>query len=244
MIQLVPAIDIIEGKCVRLSQGDYARQTTYGGSPADVARCFADAGVSRIHLVDLEGAKVSQPRNLRTLEAIANAVQGRMKLEWGGGLKQENHLRSCFDAGCTDAVIGSTAAAEPDVFETWLMAYGPDHIVLGADVRGGKIAVKGWQEDSQLGIEDLVGRFIKKGLSQCIVTEISKDGMLSGPATDLYCKLKAQWPSIAWTASGGISGMNDIEELNSKGIDRVIIGKAYYEGHITLNDIEKWSRNE
>lgn len=243
MIQLVPAIDIIEGKCVRLSQGDYARQTTYGGTPADVARAFADAGVSRMHLVDLEGAKVSQPRNLRTLEAIAEAVQGRMRLEWGGGLKKEADLRSCFDAGCTDAVIGSTAAAEPETFEAWLMAYGADHMVLGADVRGGKIAVKGWQEDSALSIEDLVGRFSLKGLSQCIVTEISRDGMLSGPATELYCALKAKWPSIAWTASGGISGMKDIEALNDKGIDRVIIGKAFYEGYITLKDIEKWSQN-
>ena len=244
MIELVPAIDIIEGKCVRLSQGDYGRMTSYSGNPADVAKAFADAGVGRLHLVDLEGAKVSQPRNLPTLEAIANALDSRIRLEWGGGLKTEDHLRSCFDAGCTDAVIGSTAAKEPATFETWLEKYGAESIVLGADVRKGRIAVKGWQEDSELGIEELVERFSRKGLKQCIVTEISRDGMLGGPATELYVKLKERWEGIVWTASGGISSFKDIEELDSKGIDRVIIGKAFYEGYITLKEIEQWSRNE
>ena len=244
-ITIVPAIDIIEGRCVRLSQGDYAKGKTYDGRPEDVARGFADAGVERIHLVDLEGAKVSSPRNLGTLEAIANALADKgIRIEWGGGLKKDEDLKSAFSAGCTDAVIGSVAVAKPELMKQWLGIYGGESIVLGADVRNGRIAVKGWQEDSCMTIKDLVESFVPSGLTQCIATEISHDGMLAGPAASLYSELKAQWPDILWTASGGICSMDDIAELDSRGIDRVIVGKAYYEGYITLKDMEKWSRNE
>ena len=240
MTQIVPAIDIIQGRCVRLSQGDYARTKVYEGDPQEVAKAFADCGVGRIHLVDLEGAKLSAPRNLDTLEKIASALHGRVRMEWGGGLKREEDLRSAFSAGCTDAVIGSTAAGQPELFLRWLENFGGEAIVLGADVRDGKIAVKGWQESSSLTIEALVERFLPYGLQQCIVTEISHDGMLEGPAAPLYERLCAKWPSIAWTASGGVSCMKDIEDLAAAGIPRVIVGKAYYEGRISLKDIENW----
>lgn len=244
-ITIVPAIDIIGGRCVRLSQGDYAKGKTYDGRPEDVAKGFADAGVERLHLVDLEGAKVSAPRNLSTLEAIAGALaNSNIRIEWGGGLKNGGDLKSAFSAGCTDAVIGSVAVAKPELMKQWLGVYGGGSVVLGADVRNGRIAVKGWQEDSCLTIKDLVENFVPSGLKQCIATEISHDGMLEGPAVSLYSNLKAQWPDMIWTASGGISSMDDIAELDFRGIDRVIVGKAYYEGFITLKDIEKWSRNE
>jgi len=239
MTQIVPAIDIIESKCVRLSQGDYNRTKVYEARPEDVAKGFADAGVTRIHLVDLEGAKVSAPRNLKTLEKIASALSG-IRLEWGGGLKTEQDLRSAFNAGCTDAVIGSTAVKEPELFASWLKTFGGEAIVLGADVRDGKIAVKGWQESSEMTIDSLVERFLHYGLTQCIVTEISHDGMLAGPATELYKRLLAKWPNIAWTASGGISCMRDIEVLSQAGIPRTIVGKAFYEGRISLKEIADW----
>lgn len=243
MTTIVPAIDIIEGKCVRLCQGDYSRSKVYSGSPEDSAKAFADAGVRRIHLVDLEGAKVSSPRNLLSLERIARATDG-VRLEWGGGLKTESDLHSAYDAGCTDAVIGSTAVREPELFRKWLEKFGGEAVVLGADVREGFVAVNGWQENSSVRIEELVEKFADSGLTQCIVTEISHDGMLQGPATELYEGLLSKWPSIAWTASGGVSSMKDIEALSKAGIPRAIVGKAFYEGRITLKDIEKWSRKE
>lgn len=242
MIQIVPAIDIIEGRCVRLSQGDYDQKKVYDGKPEDVARAFADAGVRRIHLVDLDGAKKSAPVNLKTLESIANKVND-VELEWGGGLKEENHLRSAFDAGATNAVIGSTAALQPELFEQWLGIFGGKKMVLGADVRNGKIAVKGWLEEAAMGIDDLCDRFLPFGLEESIVTDISKDGMLQGPSTGLYTTLQSKYDGITFTVSGGISSMEDIQNLNDLGLRRVITGKAFYEGRISLKDIEKWSLN-
>ena len=240
MIKIVPAIDLIDGRCVRLTKGDYVTKKVYDGSPADVARSYADCGVERIHLVDLDGAKTGSPKNLRTLEAIASAVS--CELEWGGGLADDEALQGAFSAGATHAVIGSVAARKPELFGSWLSKYGA-RMILGADVREGRVAVAAWQDSIALGVEDLVSRFLPFGLQECIVTEISRDGMLQGPASALYVRLQRQFPQLSFTVSGGISGMNDIRALNALKLRKVIVGKALYENRITLEDIRSWSQS-
>lgn len=238
MIELIPAIDIIGGRCVRLSQGDYERQTTYDAEPADMVKRFADCGVKRVHVVDLDGAKAAQPENLPTLEKMAG-VNG-VSIEWGGGLKTETAVRQVFDAGAAYAIVGSVAAKQPDLFTTWLNAFGAERMVLGADVREGKVSVSGWQEDLNLGIEALIDTFQPHGLRQVICTDISRDGMLQGPSFDLYTQLQAAYPDIDFTVSGGISSMDDIRRLNSLNLRKVIIGKAIYEGRISFKEIETY----
>ena len=232
MIEIIPAIDIIEGKCTRLSQGDYATQKNYGGDPAEWARAFAGCGIRRLHLVDLEGAKASTPQNLRTLEKIAGL--GLLKLEWGGGIKDDDALASVWNAGADWAIIGSIAAKEPGRMQGWLQTYG-GRIILGADIRNGKVAVSGWLEDSGIGLDSLIESF--KGLEQAIVTDISRDGMLQGPAFDLYKGLQTRFPALKTIVSGGVSSMDDIRRADSMGLPGIIVGKAIYENRITLNDI-------
>lgn len=236
MIELIPAIDLIGGECVRLSQGDYGKKTTYGVTPADMARRYADAGISRLHLVDLDGAKASHPENLHVLEEIARL--GLMKIEWGGGIKSDAHLKDVFNAGADYAIIGSVAVKEPDLMSGWLAEYGGERIILGADLRDGNVAVSGWMEHSQLTIDDLIRHFQPAGLKSVICTDISRDGMLQGPNTELYTSLSRRYEDIIFTVSGGISSMSDIETLDSLGLPRVIIGKAIYEGRITLEDLD------
>ena len=237
MIRIIPAIDLIEGRCVRLTRGDYFQKKVYDGSPVDVARSYADCGVERIHLVDLDGAKAGGPKNLATLEAIARAVS--CELEWGGGISNDAALEAAFSAGATHAIIGSVAALHPERLEGWLRQYG-DRMILGADVRDGRIAVAGWQDSVALGIEDVVSRFLPFGLQECIVTEISRDGMLQGPASSLYVQLQRDFPEVSFTVSGGISCMADIRMLDALHLRKVIVGKALYENRITLKDIELW----
>ena len=240
MIQIIPAIDLIDGRCVRLTRGDYLQKKVYDGSPADIARSYADAGVKRIHVVDLDGAKAGEPRNLKTLESIAKAVS--CEVEWGGGLSGDEALEGAFSAGATHAVIGSVAAQHPERFDAWLKQYGA-RMILGADVRDERIAIAGWQDSVALGIEDLVSRFQPLGLQECIVTEISRDGMLQGPAASLYVRLQRQFPEVSFTVSGGISGMTDIRMLDALHLHKVIVGKAIYENHISLEDIKSWSQS-
>ena len=240
MIQIIPAIDLMDGRCVRLTKGDYGQKKIYDGVPADLARQYADAGVQRIHLVDLDGAKAGEPRNLKVLEAIASAVS--CQLEWGGGIAYSEALQAVFDAGATHAIAGSVAALKPELFEQWLQRYGA-RMILGADVRGGRIAVRGWLEEAPLSIEDLVRRFLPLGLEESIVTDISRDGMLQGPSTELYQRLQSAFPELSFTVSGGISSMEDIRSLDKAGLQKVIVGKAIYEERITLKDIALWSQN-
>jgi len=240
MIQIIPAIDLIEGRCVRLTKGDYGQKKIYDGVPADLARQYADAGVKRIHLVDLDGAKAGEPRNLKVLEAIASRVD--CELEWGGGIAHTEALESVFSAGATHAIAGSVAALKPELFEQWLQRYGA-RMILGADVRGGRIAVRGWLEEAPLSIEDLVRRFLPLGLKESIVTDISRDGMLEGPSKELYVRLQSAFPALSFTVSGGISSMEDIRSLDKAGLQKVIVGKAIYEERITLKDIALWSQN-
>ena len=240
MIKIVPAIDLIDGRCVRLTRGDYGQQKTYDGSPVDVARSYADAGVERIHLVDLDGAKAGAPCNLGTLEAIAGAVS--CELEWGGGIGTTEALKSVFDAGATHAIAGSVAALKPSLFEQCLDLYGA-RMILGADVRDGRDAVKGWLEEAPLTIDQLVERFLPRGLRECIVTDIARDGMLQGPSIGLYTHLQTAWPGVVFTVSGGVSSLEDLRALDALGLKKAIVGKAIYENRITLKDILLWSQN-
>ena len=240
MIQIIPAIDIIEGRCVRLSKGDYDRRKVYDAQPLDMARAYEDAGVKRLHLVDLDGAKAGGPQNLATLEQIATRTG--LEIEFGGGIKSDEALRAAFDRGATYAIAGSIAAREPEIFEQWLVAYGPERMILGADLRDGKVSVSGWLEDMDLTIDDLIARF--SAVTQIICTDISRDGMLQGPAFELYTELQGRYPAIDFTVSGGIGSMADIERLNEEGLRKVIVGKAIYENRITLKQIERWSLSE
>ena len=241
MIEIVPAIDLMEGRCVRLTRGDYRQKKVYDASPLEQARQFADAGVKRIHLVDLDGAKAGKPCNLPVLEAIAAAVP--CELEWGGGIGSSDALSAVFGAGATHAIVGSVAALQPSRFEEWLSLFGA-RLILGADVRDGRVAVKGWTELSAFSLEELIGRFEPQGLRECIVTDISRDGMLGGPASALYERLQQDFPALSITVSGGVSGMDDIRALDALGLRKAIVGKAFYEQRITLKDIALWSQNE
>ena len=240
-IEIIPAIDIIEGRTVRLSQGDYARTKVYDASPVDMAKRYADCGIRRIHVVDLDGAKSSSPKNLRTLEQMA--VGANVEIEWGGGIKSEESLRALFDYGATYAIVGSVAAREPMLFAEWLVRFGGDRMVLGADVRDGKVSVNGWQEDLAVTIEELVDGFLGQGLSQVVCTDITRDGMLQGPADELYVGLQERYPAVDFTVSGGIGSMADVERLSERGLRKVIVGKAIYENRITLKEIEQWLLN-
>ena len=240
MISIIPAIDLIDGRCVRLTRGDYSQKKVYDGNPADLARSYADCGVKRIHLVDLDGARAGAPHNLKTLEQIAKAVD--CELEWGGGIKDDAALEAVFSAGASHAIVGSVAALQPEVFTGWLGRYG-ERMILGADVRDGIVAVKGWLEAAPVGIDELISHFRPAGLKECIVTEISRDGMLQGPAAALYVRLQRDFPDLSFTVSGGISSMADIRMLDALHLGKVIVGKAIYENHITLEDIKTWSQS-
>lgn len=238
MIKIIPAIDIIGGRCVRLSQGDYGRQTNYPVSPLEMAKRYAEAGVRRLHLVDLDGAKAGEPKNLNVLREIAES--GLLRIEWGGGIKSREALDAVFAAGADYAIIGSLAVKQPELMEKWLADLGGERIILGADIRDGKVSVNGWLEDSEFSIEQVINRFIPFGLKEVICTDISKDGMLSGPSTNLYLSLAKTFPDITFTVSGGISSFSDIEELEQRGLPRVIVGKAIYEGKISLDRIKEY----
>jgi len=252
MIRIVPAIDLIGGRCVRLTRGDYATKKVYDASPVETARRYADCGVQRIHLVDLDGAKASRPCNLSVLEQIAAAVS--CELEWGGGIATTDDVERVFSAGATHAIVGSVAALQPERFEEWLSRWG-SRMVLGADVRqteaagaagleGWRVAVKGWQEEAPLSLDAILRRFAGRELREAIVTDIGRDGMLQGPTTGLYVRLQAAFPQVTFTVSGGVSSMDDIRALDAAGLQKAIVGKALYENRITLKDIALWSQKE
>lgn len=245
MIRIVPAIDLIGGRCVRLTRGDYATKKVYDASPVETARRYADCGVQRIHLVDLDGAKASRPCNLSVLEQIAAAVS--CELEWGGGIASSEDLAQVFDAGASHAIIGSVAALQPERFEEWLSRWG-SRMILGADARQTegrwRVAVKGWQEEAPLSLDAILRRFAGRELREAIVTDIGRDGMLQGPTTGLYVQLQAAFPQVTFTVSGGVSSMDDIRALDAAGLQKAIVGKALYENRITLKDIALWSQKE
>lgn len=235
---IIPAIDLIDGKCVRLTQGDYARKKEYSKDPLEMAKEYEDCGIRRLHIVDLDGAKAKRPCNLAVLEKIAGATS--LDIEWGGGIKDSSALRSALGAGAGRIICGSIAVDDRWEFTSWLSAFGPSRIILGADVREGKVATHGWLKDSGLSLEELMGWYVPEGLSQMICTDISKDGMLQGPDFEFYTALMQSWPSVDVTLSGGISCMEDIVKADESGLHSVIVGKAIYEGRINLKEIESW----
>ena len=241
MIEIIPATDIIGGQCVRLTQGDYASRKTYFRDPLEAALRFEEAGVRRLHMVDLDGAKASGPRNLAVLERVASHT--KLEVQYGGGIKSREALRSVFDAGASRAICGSIAVREPESFADWLTEFGPERLILGADIRDGAAAIHGWLEKTTLSATELIGQFLPQGLSQVICTDISRDGMLCGPSATFYAGLQNSFPDVEITVSGGISGMKDIAELDRCGLRSVIVGKALYEGRITLKELELCLRN-
>jgi phosphoribosylformimino-5-aminoimidazole carboxamide ribotide isomerase len=240
-IEIIPAIDIIEGKCVRLNQGDYAQKKIYNENPLEVARMFEDAGIRRLHLVDLDGAKASHIVNHNVLEKIASNTN--LIIDFGGGLKTDNDLKIAFESGAKMITGGSIAIKSPDVFMSWIEKYGAEKIILGADAHNEKIAVSGWQETTDADIFSFIEEWNKNGISKVISTDISRDGMLTGPSTDLYKKILNCTPDIYLIASGGVSSMDDIHELDNAGIPAVITGKAIYENRITIKELEEYIVN-
>lgn len=238
MIEIIPAIDLIEGKCVRLSQGDYTQKKVYNENPVEVAKMFEDAGIKRLHLVDLDGAKAHHIVNHKVLERIATATN--LTIDFGGGLKSDDDLRIAFEAGASMVTGGSIAVKNPEVFATWFQKYGADKIILGADVKDEMIAVTGWTETTSLELIPFLDSYISNGISKVICTDISKDGMLEGTSIELYRKLLGEFPDLYLIASGGVSSLRDIELLEESRVPAVITGKAIYEGRFSLKDLSPW----
>lgn len=235
MIELIPAIDIIDGKCVRLTKGDYNQKTVYNDSPADVARQFEDMGFKRLHVVDLDGAKSKHIVNDHVLKAITDATN--LKVDFGGGLKTDDDLKKAFEAGASMVTIGSIAVTKPELFLSWLEQYGADKLILGADVRNGKISINGWKEDSAEELLPFLKQYVDHGVKNVLCTEISKDGTLQGPAIELYRQIMDAYPTLHLIASGGVGSTDDIRNLNESGIPAVVFGKAFYEGKINIEEL-------
>ena len=235
MIELIPAIDIIDGQCVRLTKGDYDQKTVYRDSPAEVAKEFEQIGFKRLHVVDLDGAKSKHIVNDQVLQAIT--TETNLTVDFGGGIKTDEDLEKAFAAGASMVTVGSIAVTNSELFIGWLSTYGPERMILGADVRHGKISINGWKEDSEEDLLPFLKKYIDAGVRNVLCTEISKDGTLSGPAIDLYQKMMAAYPQLHLIASGGVSSIDDIKALDAAGIPAVVFGKAIYEGRIDLNQL-------
>ncbi len=242
MIELIPAIDIIDGKCVRLEQGNYNLKKEYSANPVEVARQFEEMGVQRLHLVDLDGAKAGHVVNLAVLEKISEKTS--LYIDFGGGLKTDEDVRSVFNAGAEMVTAGSIAVKNPDLVREWIGIYGPGKIILGADVNKGMIAIQGWQVETSHELFDYLETWIKHGIMKTVCTDIAVDGMLTGPSLNLYKKLRDAFPELEIIASGGVSGMKDITELEKAGIQAVIFGKAFYEGKITESEIRNYLKGD
>ena len=238
MIELIPAIDIIDAKCVRLVQGAYDKKTVYSDNPLDIALGFEEMGVRRLHLVDLDGARAGHVINLRILEEISS--QTGLVIDFGGGVKSREDLLKVLESGASKVTAGSIAVRDRDMVEGWIREFGPESIILGADVRENKISVNAWQEDTSMDIFEFIEGYREAGARQVICTDISRDGMLSGPSNRLYKELHERFPDMQIIASGGVSGMTDILELEKSGVTGVIFGKAYYEGRISGEEIMKY----
>ena len=238
MIEVIPAIDIIDGKCVRLTQGDYGKKIIYNEDPTEVAKEFEGAGIKRLHLVDLDGAKQKQIVNHRVLEKIANSTQ--LIIDFGGGIQSDIDIQKAFDFGAKMVTGGSIAVKNQEMFLGWLEKYGPERIILGADAKNEKIAISGWQEATEVSIFDFIGEYLKKGIVYTISTDVAKDGLLQGPSFELYENMQSQFPKLNIIASGGVSQLSDLEILDEMGIFGVIVGKAIYEGRISLKELKKF----
>ena len=237
MIELIPAIDIIDGKCVRLTKGDYDQKTVYG-NPIDMAKEFERIGYNRLHVVDLDGAKSKHIVNDAVLRAII--TETNLTVDFGGGIKTDEDLEKAFAAGASMVTVGSIAVTNPDLFMGWLEKYGAEKMILGADVRHGKISINGWKEDSDEDLLSFLEKYVNAGVKNVLCTEISKDGTLSGPAIDLYRQVMDAYPALHLIASGGVSSKEDIIALDAASIPAVVFGKAIYEGKINLKELWDW----
>ena len=237
MIELIPAIDIIDGQCVRLTKGDYDLKTVYRDSPAEVAKEFEKLGFRRLHVVDLDGAKSKHIVNVDVLRRITTETS--LMVDFGGGIKTDEDIEKAFEAGASMVTVGSIAVTQPDMFIGWLNKYGTDRMILGADVRNGKISINGWKEDSSEDLLPFLRKYIDAGVKNVLCTEISKDGTLAGPAIDLYKEVMEAYPELHLIASGGVSSKEDIKALDAAGIPAVVFGKAIYEGRIDLRELKE-----
>lgn len=241
MIELIPAIDIIDGQCVRLTKGDYDQKTVYRDSPAEVAKEFEQLGFKRLHVVDLDGAKSKHIVNSPVLSRITTETQ--LTVDFGGGIKTDEDIEKAFAAGASMVTVGSIAVTQPELFMGWLAKYGADRMILGADVRNGKISINGWKEDSTEDLLPFLKKYIEAGVKTVLCTEISKDGTLQGPAIELYKEVMAAYPQLHLIASGGVSSIDDIRALDAAGIPAVVFGKAIYEGRIDLKKLGEVRRS-
>ena len=238
MIELIPAIDIIDGQCVRLTKGDYDQKTVYRDSPAEVAKEFEQKGFKRLHVVDLDGAKSKHIVNDEVLRRIT--TETNLTVDFGGGIKTDEDIEKAFSAGAAMVTVGSITVTQPELFMGWLEKYGADRMILGADVRNGKISINGWKEDSAEDLLPFLRKYIDAGVKTVLCTEISKDGTLQGPAIELYKEVMTAYPTLHLIASGGVSSIDDIKALDRAGIPAVVFGKAIYEGKINLNELWDW----
>lgn len=238
MIELIPAIDIINGQCVRLTKGDYDQKTVYRDSPAEVACEFEKIGFQRLHVVDLDGAKSKHIVNSAVLHHIT--TETNLKVDFGGGIKTDTDIETAFANGAQMVTVGSIAVTNPDLFISWMEKYGAERMILGADVRNGKISINGWKEDSQEDLLPFLRQYIEAGVRTVLCTEISKDGTLQGPAIELYTQVMEAYPELHLIASGGVSSFADIQALDKAGIPAVVFGKAIYEGKINLKELWDW----
>jgi len=238
MIELIPAIDIINGQCVRLTKGDYDQKTVYRDSPAEVACEFEKIGFQRLHVVDLDGAKSKHIVNSDVLHHIT--TETNLKVDFGGGIKTDTDIETAFANGAQMVTVGSIAVTNPDLFISWMEKYGAERMILGADVRNGKISINGWKEDSQEDLLPFLRKYIEAGVRTVLCTEISKDGTLQGPAIELYTQVMEAYPELHLIASGGVSSFADIQALDKAGIPAVVFGKAIYEGKINLKELWDW----
>lgn len=237
-MQIIPAIDIIDGKCVRLTQGDYDQKKIYNENPVEVAKSFEDAGFARLHLVDLDGAKAGKVANWKVLENIASNTD--LTIDFGGGVKKHEDVELVLNSGASFVTVGSIAVKNPDLFLHWLDQFGAEMFLLGADVKDEKIAINGWLETTDIDIYAFLEKYVAAGIQQVFCTDVSKDGLLQGPSIDLYKKIVQRFPEIFFIASGGVSNMHDIEELNAIGCKGAIVGKAIYEGKIQIAALSKF----
>lgn len=240
MIEIIPAIDLIDGKCVRLSQGDYNEKRVYNENPVEVARTFEGAGLKRLHLVDLDGAKAKKIVNINVLEAIA--ANTSLTIDFGGGVQSDEDIRKAFDAGASMVTGGSIAVKNAEIFSSWIETYGAEKIILGADCRDRKISVSGWEESTSLDVFSFISGYTQKGVNKVVCTDISKDGMLQGPSIELYKDILAKFPDLYLIASGGVGCFQDLLDLEQAGLPAVILGKAIYENRITLKELASFNR--
>lgn len=240
-MEIIPAIDIIDGKCVRLTQGDYSQKKEYASDPTEVAKKFEGAGIKRLHLVDLDGAKARKIINARVLERICQATS--LQVDFGGGVQSDVDISLAFSMGAKQVTGGSIAVKKPDLFTAWLDVYGGSKLILGADAKNRKIAISGWEETTEMDLIDFIKGYQAKGIQYVICTDVAKDGLLQGPSLELYKEIIQEIPEIKLIASGGVASVNDLEELESAGVYGTIVGKAYYEGRISLDELSSFTQN-